>query len=416
MMAFYHTQEGVEPHIRQEKLWQRLHEQVDYVRQHSRFYQTLYKDVDPNLSGRALQEALPLLHKSALPAQQSQDAPFGNINSVPLEKFVRLFASPGPIYEGAMNGDYWRLAQALFAASIEQNDIIQNCFSYHFTPAGMMVEGGAQALGIPVIPAGVGNSDLQVQVMAHYGASSYCGTPDFLKIILEKADAMQIALPKLKKGMVSGGPFFPALRDDYQQRGLVVTQCLAAADVGLMAFEIVHEGKVIDDGQVVAEDIILELIDPNSGCSIENPDEIGEIVVTRFCNQFPLIRYATGDLSMWHKEKSPCGRTNQRIKGWMGRVDMTTKIKGMFVHPSQIEKALADYQDALHAFSLQVNEQGGHDEAILHIVTKQAGDEKNLQSQLEISLQAHCRLKIKVKKVDSLPDDAKIIEDKRQLS
>ena len=392
---------------------ERLHLIVEAARANSLYYKTAFAKVDHALKGQALLHALPLLKKSDMKEIQAEKPPLGGLNTRKPSGYRRLFASPGPIFEPALDGDWWRMAQALHAASIANEDIILNCFSYHLTPAGFMVEGGAFALDAAIIPAGTGNSELQAQLAAHYQATAYCGTPDFLKIILEKAEAANIPVPDLKKALVSGGALFPELRDFYKQRGITTTQCFAAADVGLIAFEVQMDGTPITDGQIIAEDVIVELIDPNSGLPITDSGVVGELVVTRLDDCFPLIRYATGDLSCWLPSPSPCGRTNQRIKGWMGRVDLTTKIRGMFVHPSQIERALAPFLNKIGAYSLMITLKDSHDAACLKL---EMAEDVGLIKQIETALKEHCRITIAVEAVSNLSTPVKAIDDQRTYS
>ena len=248
-----------------------------------------------------------------------------------------MFASPGPIYEpeGA-RPDYWRLARPLFAAGFRAGDLIHNCFSYHFTPAGSMLETGAHALGCTVFPGGIGQTEQQVQAIADLKPAGYVGTPSFLRIILEKADEQGVPLPSLRRALVSAEPFPPSLRDAFAARGIDGYQVYATGDLGTIAYETsAREGLVVDEG------VIVEIVRPGTGDPVA-PGEVGEVVVTTLYNtDYPLIRFGTGDLSALLPGVSACGRTNMRIKGWMGRADQTTKVKGMFVHPSQVAAVVA---------------------------------------------------------------------------
>ncbi len=293
------------------------------------------RDIDPaKITDRAALAALPVLRKSDLVAAQSENPPFGALAG-PLGSFSHVFQSPGPIYEpGQIDGDWFRLGRFLRAAGLHNGDVIHNCFGYHLTPAGMMFESGARAIGATVLPAGTGQTELQVRAAADVGSTAYAGTPDYLKVILEKADEMGVELA-FAKAAVSGGALFPSLREFYAARGIACLQCYATADLGLIAYESdAMEGMIVDEG------VIVEIVTPGTGDPVPE-GEVGEVVVTTLNPDYPLIRFATGDLSAIMPGQSPCGRTNMRIKGWMGRADQTTKIKGMFVRPEQVAELVA---------------------------------------------------------------------------
>ncbi len=275
---------------------------------------------------------LPVLRKSQLAEWQAEDPPFGGI---PVQNVSHIFQSPGPIYEpGGSGHDWWRFARFLHACGIGAGDVVQNCFGYHLTPAGTMFENGARAVGATVVPAGTGQTELQVQAAKVAGVTAYAGTPDYLKVILEKADEMGVSLG-ITKAAVSGGALFPSLRDWYADRGITCLQCYATADLGMIAYETKpNEGMILDEG------VIVEIVTPGTGDPV-TPGEVGEVVVTSLNPDYPLIRFATGDMSATMEGPSPCGRTNTRIKGWMGRADQTTKIKGMFVRPEQVAALVA---------------------------------------------------------------------------
>jgi len=288
----------------------------------------------PEVASRADLTALPVLRKSDLAAAQGPGAPLGGYAGA-LAGFDHVFQSPGPIYEpGKMAADWWRVGRFLHACGIGRGDIVQNCFSYHLTPAGMIFESGARAVGATVLPAGTGQSELQVRAAHDLGVTCYAGTPDYLKVLLEAADAAGLAL-SISRAVVSGGALFPSLRTYYKDRGIACLQCYATADLGLIAYESpAMEGMIVDEG------VIVEIVTPGTGAPV--PDgQVGEVVVTTLNPDYPLIRFATGDLSAVLPGSSPCGRTNMRIKGWMGRADQTTKIKGMFVRPEQVAQLVA---------------------------------------------------------------------------
>ncbi len=275
---------------------------------------------------------LPVFRKSDLARLQAEQPPFGGI---PVRNITHIFQSPGPIYEpGGSSHDWWRFGRFLRACGIGADDVVQNCFGYHLTPAGSMFENGARAVGARVLPAGTGQTELQVQAAAAAGVTAYAGTPDYLKVILEKADAMGVTL-QISKAAVSGGALFPQLRQYYADRGIQCLQCYATADLGMIAYE-----SAPDSGMIVDEGVILEVCTPGTG-DLVLAGEVGEVIVTTLNPDYPLIRFATGDLSAVMDGASPCGRTNMRIKGWMGRADQTTKIKGMFVRPEQVAALVA---------------------------------------------------------------------------
>ena len=286
---------------------------------------------------------IPFLRKSDLMALQAKAPPFGGLTTRMTGDFDTLHQSPGPIYEPGMNGnDWWRLGRFFHAAGIGAGDVVQNCFGYHLTPAGHMMESGAEAVDATVIPAGTGQTELQVQSAAAFGATAYAGTPDYLKTILEKADEMAVPL-HFRAAVVSGGALFPALREFYSARGISCLQCYATADLGLIAYE-----SPAMEGMIVDEDVLVEIVTPGTGTPVPEGD-VGEVVVTTLNPDYPLIRFATGDLSAVLPGPSPCGRTNLRIKGWMGRADQTTKIKGMFVRPEQVAALVDRFEDVERA-------------------------------------------------------------------
>jgi len=277
---------------------------------------------------------LPVLRKSELVKWQAEKPPFGGINT---SNVAHIFQSPGPIYEpGGISHDWWRIGRFLHALGIGKGDIVQNCFGYHLTPAGSIFENGARAVGATVLPAGTGQTELQVRAAKDVGSTAYAGTPDYLKVILDKADEMGVRLG-FTKAAVGGGALFPSLRQEYADRGILCLQNYATADLGNVAYESqAQEGMIVDEG------IILEIVIPGTGIPVE-PGEVGEVIVTSLNPDYPLIRFATGDLSAVMSGTSPCGRTNMRIKGWMGRADQTTKIKGMFVRPEQVADLVASH-------------------------------------------------------------------------
>ena len=343
---------------------------------------------------------LPVLRKSDLGAQQKATPPFG---SLPVSNVAHYFQSPGPIYEpGGISRDWWRSGRAMYAAGIRSDDIVQNCFSYHLTPAGMMFESGARAIGCAVLPAGTGQTELQAQAAHDIGVTAYTGTPDYLKIILDKADAMGLSL-KINKAQVGGGALFPSLRQEYADRGIQCLQGYGTADLGSIAYESpAMEGMIVDEG------VIVEIVTPGTGTPVA-PGEVGEVVVTTLNPDYPLVRFATGDLSAVMEGVSPCGRTNMRIKGWMGRADQTTKIKGMFVRPEQVAALVAKHDEIAKArviagrdgemdtMTVQIEAEGG--DAALY--AKSVAEVLKLKGMIEVCAPG------------SLPNDGKVIEDTR---
>jgi phenylacetate-CoA ligase len=322
----------------------------------------------------------------------------------------RVFASPGGIYEpeGAA-ADYWRLARALFAAGFRAGELVHNCFSYHLTPAGSMLETGAHALGCTVFPGGTGQTEQQVAAMAELRPAGYVGTPSFLRIILERADELGVKLPSVTKALVSAEPFPPSLRDALIARGVHGFQVYATADVGAIAYE-----TSARDGLVVDEGVIVEIVRPGTGDPVA-PGEVGEVVVTPLANiDYPMIRFCTGDLSATLAGTSACGRTNHRIKGWLGRADQATKVKGMFVHPGQVAAIVSRHPQVRRA-RLVVDNVEGNDRMMLHVEV--SGVESSLAQQIVESIREVTKLRgdVTFRDVDELPNDGKVIDDLRKL-
>jgi phenylacetate-CoA ligase len=321
----------------------------------------------------------------------------------------RVFASPGTIYEPeGRQLDYWRSARALAAAGFKAGELIHNCFSYHFTPAGAMMESGAHALGCTVFPAGTGQTEQQVQAMAELKPAGYVGTPSFLKIILEKAAEMGVALPSVTKALVSGEACPPSLRDWFAERGVNAYQCYATADLGLIAYETsAREGLVIDEG------VIVEIVTPGTGDPVAE-GEVGELVVTTFNTNYPLIRFGTGDLSAVLPGSCPTGRTNTRIKGWMGRADQTTKIRGMFVHPGQVATIAKRFPEVVKA-RLVVSGEMADDRMTLQVETAKHTEAEDLLEKISEAIRDVTKLRGTVAffAPGSLPNDGRVIEDAR---
>jgi phenylacetate-CoA ligase len=403
-----------EPHERDRQLFEALRGHVARAKDTSPYYRETLADADPaSLTDRAALAKLPVLYKSQLIELQAERPPLGGLSAVPPGQMRRLFLSPGPIAEAqgihSARGDHWRMARALHAAGIRAGDVLFNGFSYHLTPAGFMFDEAAAAIGCAVFPGGIGNTETQVQAIRHFGINAYAGTPDFLRIILEKGEALETPITTMRKALVTGGPLFPQLRAWYEERGVAVRQCYGTAELGLIAYEAAGPA----DGMVVNEDCIVEIVRPGTGEPVTD-GEVGEVVVTTFDADYPLIRLATGDLSAIMSSRSPCGRTNIRLKGWMGRADQTTKVRGMFVHPKQVADVIRRFPDVLKA-RLEVTEVGGLDE--LRLICETERGEPQLAEALREAIRAECRLRGEVAFAapNSLPNDGKVIDDRRTV-
>ena len=347
--------------------------------------------------------ALPVLRKSELGKAQAANAPFGGFTTKPASGFSHVFQSPGPIYEpSSTDPDWWRMGRFLHACGIGEGDIVHNCFGYHLTPAGMIFESGARAVNASVLPAGTGQTELQVIAARDVGTTAYAGTPDYLKVILEKADEMGVTLG-ITRAAVGGGALFPSLRDWYTARGITCLQSYATADLGNIAYESsAMEGLIVDEG------VIVEIVTPGTGDPVPE-GEVGEVVVTTLNPDYPLIRFATGDLSAVMVGTSPCGRTNMRIKGWMGRADQTTKIKGMFVRPEQVAQLVAAHDEITRARVVATREA----EQDVMTVRIESGTPDAEAYAASVAALLKLKGRIEVVAPDSLPKDGLVIEDQR---
>jgi phenylacetate-CoA ligase len=412
MSNFYDSLEQRDPAVREAALLQALPAQIAHAQTAASAWATILQGVKASdINSRAALAALPVTRKyELLERQQAQRANdvFGGFSALRFGKTMpRVFASPGPIYEPEGVGkDYWRMARALYAAGFRAGELIHNCFSYHFTPAGSMMESGAHALGCSVFPGGTGQTEQQLQAMLELRPSGYSGTPSFLKILIEKAAESQTPLPFLSKALVSGEAFPPSLRDWLAERGMTAYQCYATADIGLIAYETsAREGLVLDEG------VIVEIVRPGTGDPVAE-GEVGELVVTTLNADYPLIRFGTGDLTAVLPGQCPTGRTNQRIKGWMGRADQTTKVRGMFVHPGQVDQVVKRFPEVLKA-RLVVSGEMANDQLHLHVETSQATEA--LQAAVAQSVRDITKLRAEVvfTTPGSLANDGKVIEDAR---
>lgn len=370
------------------------------------YKQTLAAITPEEITGSEALATLPLLRKSDLLQQTGQPLQLAAILPIPVGEASHIFQSPGPIYEiGMRKPDWWRFGRALKAAGIGQGDIVQNCFSYHFTPAGMMFDSAASAVGAAIFPAGVGQTELQASAICQLGVTAYAGTPDFLKAILEKADALGLDSSTITKAVVSGGPLFPALRSYYDARGIYCRQCYGTADAGHIAYE-----SQSTDGLILDEGVIVEIVRPGTGLPVAE-GEIGEIVVTTLNDDFPMLRLATGDLSAFMPGLSACGRTNKRIIGWRGRADQATKIKGMFVRPEQVAQLVARHKEIARA-RITVTHDGSADQMHVQIETSHNHPEPYADSVRDI---LKLRAEIEIVSLGSLPNDGLVIDDQRAL-
>jgi phenylacetate-CoA ligase len=367
-------------------------------------------DTEPSgVTSRAALAKLPVLRKSDLKERQQQNPPLGGFAVTPPARLKRLLMSPGPIFEPEGYGkDWWNAARALFAAGVRPGDVLHNSFSYHLTPGGFILESGAHALGCAIIPGGVGNTEQQVDAIAQLRPSGYMGTPDFLKILLDAAAKAGKDASSVKRGLVSGAALPSSLRAELLSRGVAVLQCYATAELGVIAYE-----TAALDGMVVNESVIVEIVRPGTGDPVAD-GEVGEVVVTSFNADYPMIRLATGDLSAVLVGRSPCGRTNMRIKGWMGRADQTTKVKGMFVHPGQIAEVAQRHPEVGRA-RLAVTREAEQD--VMTLLAECATQASGLADAIAVTLQSVTKLKGRVTLVapGTLPNDGKVIADERPV-
>ena len=376
----------------------------------------ILEDIDPaKITSRDALATLPVTRKSDLPALQKRLPPLGGLNATPVEKLAKLFVSPGPTYEPEGYGrDWWRTARGLFAAGFRAGHRVVNGFAYHLTPAGSMLESGALALGCTVVPTGVGQTEMQVTVIRDLRINGYVGTPSFLKLIVEKADELGTDISCLERALVSGEYLPPALRKQLGERGIRVTQMYATADLGLIAYESLMPDGTVNDGMITDEGLILEIVMPGSGDPV-SPGEVGEVVVTTFNRDYPLVRFATGDLSATLPDTSTCGRTNTRIRGWMGRADQSTKVRGMFVTPGQVNEIRRRHPEIARA-RLVVDGDAGNDRMTLKCEVR--AEPEGLAAAVVESIRDITNLRGDVEIVASgtLPNDGKVVEDLRRYT
>ncbi len=404
----YDELETRDPEQRERDQLRQLSEQIAHAKAKSSFYADAFADLDPaDIDSRAALSKLPTTRKSDLAEYQKKNRPLGGLNAVPIHQLKHIFSSPGGIYEpDGYDKDYWRFGRALWAAGLRAGDIVHNTYSYHLTPAAMLVESGAHAIGCPVFPGGVGNTEAQLQAIADVRPNFYAGTPSFLRILLQKGKEMGADTSSITRGMVGGEALPPSLREEIADLGVDVLQGYGTADLGSVAYESeAREGMIFDEG------VFVEVVEP-LGTQPVAEGEVGEIVVTTFNKAYPLVRFATGDLTQVLSGVSPCGRTNARMAGWMGRADQSTKVKGMFVHASQV-MAIAGRHPEIKKARIVVTSVDNTDVLTMRIAVEGASD--GLTDAVAESIQAVTKLRGQAEIVDAgdLPDDGKVIEDAR---
>ncbi|MEA3025684.1 MAG: hypothetical protein QOF91_969 [Alphaproteobacteria bacterium] len=420
MPDHYDALETRDPAARERALFARIPEAIAHAMRAPGWAKQLAGVDAKSVTSRAVLARLPLLRKSDLLSLQKDNPPFGGFNVISPGKARRLHMSPGPIFEPEGQGvDFGGAARALFAAGFRPGDIVHNSFSYHLTPGAYILEAGAHALGCAVIPGGIGNTEQQLDAIAHYKPVGYMGTPDFIKIMLDTAAKTGKDASSIRRGLVSGAALPGSLRAELASRGVAVVQCYAIAEVGVIAYE--SDAPASGDGageraaigMIVNENVILEIVRPGTADPVAD-GEVGEVVVTSFNPDYPMIRLATGDLSAVMAGASPCGRTNTRIKGWMGRADQTTKVKGMFVHPAQLAEIVRRHP-GLGRLRLVVSREAEQDAMTLYAETAAAA--ADLAEALAATLQSVTKVRGAVKLVapDSLPNDGKVIADERPV-
>ena len=412
MTKFYDALETRNTQEREAALLAALPGQVAHAQRHAPAFGQILAGVDAaGITTRAALARLPVTRKHELLERQQAERShnvFGGFATAGFGAAMpRVFASPGPIYEPeGTRSDYWRMARALYAAGFRSGELIHNCFSYHFVPAGSMMESGAHALGCTVFPGGTGQTEQQVQAMADLRPAGYIGTPSFLKLIVEKAQEMKVPLPSVTKALLSAEAFPPSLRDWFAERGIAGYQCYGTADLGLIAYETAaREGLVMD------ENVVVEIVRPGTGDPVPE-GEVGELVITTLNTDYPLIRFGTGDLSAILPGTCPTGRTNTRIKGWLGRADQTTKVRGLFVHPGQVASITSRFPQVLRA-RLIVRGEMANDQMVLQVETTETGG--GLAPRLQDAIREVTKLRGEVELVapGTLPNDGKVIEDAR---
>ena len=415
-MKCYDALETRSPDEREAALMAALPGQIAHAKRSAPGFARILADVDPvQVTTRTALAALPVTRKSDLAELQKAMPPFGGLNATPRGKLAKIFVSPGPIYDPEGHGkDWWRTARGLYAGGFRAGDLVANTFAYHFTPAGSMLESGALALGCTVVPTGVGQTEMQAAAIHGLDVNAFIGTPSFLKLIVEKADEQKLDISCLKKAMVGAEYLPPALRQGMRARGMQVMQLYATADLGHIAYETANADGSVNEGMVLDEGVLLEIVRPGTGDPVP-AGEVGEVVITSFNPDYPLVRFATGDLSAVMREPSPCGRTNVRIRGWMGRADQSTKVRAMFVTPKQVAEVLRRHPEVRRA-RLVVEGEVGQDRMTLKCEAQERP--AGLAEALVATIREVTKLRGEVELVapGSLPNDGKVIEDLRKYS
>ena len=414
MTTYFDELETRDPQQRERELMARLPSLIERAKGAPGWARPLARIHAGDIASRAALAQLPVTRKSDLKQLQQAEPPFGGLNATPLQALSRIFMSPGPIFDPEGGGeDWWRYARPFHALGLRRGELIQNCFSYHFTPAAFMVEGGARKLGCPVIPAGSGQTEMQVQAIAALRPQAYAGTPSFLKIIIEKALEMDADISSLRRALVGAEALPPSLRAWLQEHGVPhVLQTYGSADIGNIAYETMSDGEV-HPGMLLDEEILLEIVRPGTGDPVPE-GEVGEVVVTAFNPDYPLIRFATGDLSAVLPGISPCGRSNVRIRGWLGRADQTTKVRAMFVHPSQVADVMRRHPQ-VHRARLVVSGEMANDVMTLVCEVDQPQD-SDMAADIVATIRDVTKLRGEVSLVapGTLPNDGRVIEDARK--
>jgi phenylacetate-CoA ligase len=398
-----------DPHLRETELFERLPQLLERAMVHAPGWARRLVGIDPtSVTSRAMLARLPVLRKSELTQLQSANPPFAGFVIGGPESWSRIFVSPGPIFEPMAHiSDPGRGRRAIRAAGFSAGDIVLNAFAYHLTPGGFILDEAARAHGCVVIPAGTGNGDVQVEAIAHLRPVGYLGTPDFLKVLVDKAAALGRDIGSLQRALVSGGALYPTLRQEYATHGIRVQQCYATAEAGIIAYE-----SEACEGMIVEEDIVVEIVRPGTGQPVDD-GEVGEVVVTSFDPVYPMIRLATGDLSAVLPGMSPCGRTNMRIRGWLGRADQSTKVKGLFVTPSQIAE-IGRKHAQLSRLRLVVGRESEQDTAVLEAECAEPSSELAAAVLDTFRSITRVRCEVILAPPGTLPNDGRVIVDERQ--
>ena len=411
---FFDKKEILDRQVREEMLFKEFSQSLKKITSLSIGWKKILDDIDlNNIKNRDDLNAIPITRKSSLATLQKNNYPYGNLTTKPSSKFPFMFASPGPIYEPGDYNDFWNMSRSLHAAGLRESQIAYNTFSYHLGPAGLMMHNAANNLGCSVIPGGIGNTELQVDTISNLKPHFYIGTPSFLKIILENAKKKNKDVSSIKKGLVGAEPLPASLRNVLLQDGVDVCQMYGIAEVGCIAYETKDNNNKLINGMILEEDIILEIIRPGTLEALP-AGEVGEVVVTKINTDYPVIRLGTGDLSKVINEPSPCGRTNQRIQGWMGRAEQSTKFKGIFVNPNQFNEVIRNFKEVTKVrFIITTKDFLDEGELLCESIT----ENDDLNNKIKEFFKTNFKLNIKVSfiKKGGIKNDGLVIEDKRSL-